>query len=337
MKSSSNEVNLKKTRSRIRILALGPLTLLVLSAVYALWLIAPTKATLLTLISRSTSPEISLSFLTVMLDREPDNRQIKLLIAKNIHQLGNVRGAIDVIEPLLNGAESNQDWHAHALYLDAVMAGAYSENPLLNAYAISKIELLFDNTNHIPNVLLARRFADLALSLNMPIHALTILKPHLGSDETSYDELISLALQISDYTTALALLSESLGLTYDKSGIAANVKANSPHNKQQIKDDLLSLHNIYRWQGDITKAFEISLLLVDKYPSGPQLRDAIEEAKALGDIYHEGQFYDELANIDRLLPDEYTEWLNALEKSKGTAVTVLSVKKLMHKQPDDTD
>ncbi|SQD79248.1 tetratricopeptide repeat protein [Moritella yayanosii] len=336
MKNSSNEVNPKKTSSRIRILALGPLTLLVLSAVYALWLIAPTKATLLTLISRSTSPEISLSFLTELLDRDPDNRQIKLLIAKNIHQLGNIRGAIDVIESLLNGSESNKDWHAHALYVDAVMAGAYSENPQLNAYAISKVEQLFDNTKHIPNVMLARRFADLALSLNMPIYALSILKPHLGSDEISYDELISLALQISDYTTALALLSESLGLTYDKKGIAAHVKVNSPHNTQQIKDDLLSLHKIYRWQGHITKAFEISLLLVDKYPSEPQLRDAIEETKALGDIYHEGLFYDELADIDRLLPDEYADWLNALEKSQGTAVTVLSVKKLMRKHPDDT-
>jgi len=335
MKSSSNGSNPNKTRTRIRILALGPLTLLVLSAVYALWLIAPTKATLLTLISRSTSPEISLSFLTVLLDREPDNRQIKLLMAKNIHQLGNIRGAIEIIEPLLNGPESNKDWHAHALYLEAVMAGAYSEKPLLNTYAISKVEPLFVNTNHIPNVMLARRFADLALSLNMQAYALTILKPHIGSDETSYDELISLALQISDYTTALALLSESLGLTYDKSGIAADVKVNSPNNKQQIKDDLLSLHKIYRWQGHITKAFEISLLLVEKYPSEPQLRDAIEEAKALGDIYHEGRFYDELANIDKLLSDEYAAWLNALEKSQGTAVTVLSVKKLMRKRPRD--
>lgn len=330
--SRSSEVTKKKTSS-VRVLTIGPLIVLVLSVLCALWLITPTKVALLTLISRSASPELSLSFLTILLGREPDNRYVKLLMAKNIYQMGDILKVINFVEPLLNDADNNKDWSAHTLYLEAVIAGAYASDVSLNAYSNQKVDLLFKQINGIPDAKIARKFADVALSFNMPVQALNILIPHIDSHETSYDELVSLALQVSDYDSALKLLSASIGLTYDESDVITNEWANASVYKNSVRDKLVRLHQIYRWQSNTVKAFEISLLLKAHAPSEQVLRDGIAEAKALSDIHHEGLFYNELATGNQLELVEYAAWLNALEKSQGSDITISSVKRLHQKNP----
>lgn len=327
---SSEVTNNKK--SRVKVLTLVPLAVLLMSALSTLWLITPTKEVLLTLISRSTSPKISLSFLNVLLVRDPNNRHIKLLIAKNIYQTGDIRRVIEFVEPLLNDANNNQDWRAYSLYLEAVVEGGYASDASLNSYSNQKVDLLFKNIKHIPDAKVARRFADVALSLNMPAQALSILTPHIASLETSYEELISLALQVSDYDTALTLLSASSGLSYDDTRVIRGAHVNTQYNKGTA-DKLARIHQIYRWQGSTTKAFEISLLLAAHEPTEQALRDGLSEAKALGDIYHEGLFYNQLAVRSQLTTAEYAPWLNALEKSQGTEAALTTLDKLRQENP----
>ncbi|MGF1723663.1 tetratricopeptide repeat protein [Photobacterium nomapromontoriensis] len=100
--------------------------------------------------------------------------------------------------------------------------------------------------------------------------------------------------------------------------------------------NLQMLHDIYRWQGDITEAQAASIQLLKSHPTEMQIRDGIDESSALGDIYYEGIFYRALAKQDHIQPSEYTRWLNALEKAEGTDEALLSVQQLMEKRPHDS-
>lgn len=333
---------IKKTRPkpRVKILNNWSLVLLTLTSIGALWLVAPTKAILLKLIARSTSPEISLSFLSILQDREPGNRDIKLLMAQSLYQMGDISEGIMLIEPLLDDPGNTEDWYGYSLYLDLILAGAYSGEPTLNTESIAKTSSLLNAINYIPNAQVARKFADAAISLSMPTQAFHILKPHIKSDKTDHDELINLALQTSDYGSALKLLSETLELGGVKGSVietsTASLMSENSDNINDKREKLIRLHQIYRWQGNVDMAFEISLLIAENNPLEIQLREALDETKALGDIHYEGLFYNKLANNNQIKPAEYADWLNALEKSQGTEAAVLSVTILNKKRPHDT-
>lgn len=330
----------KKTarpKPRIKILNNWSLVILTLTTFCALWFVAPTKVILLKLIARSTSPEISLSFLKILSEREPDNRNIKLLIAQSHLQMGSIHEAITLAEPLLTSPNNKKDWFAHSVYLDAVITGAYSAKPALKTLSTAKASKLLNTVDDIPDADIARKFADAAISLGMPAKALHILKPHLNSNETNHEELLDLGMQTSDFDYVLQLLSETLELGRRPGELALSDDA--PQKLNHLKnrtEKLIRMHQIYRWQGKIDKALETSLLIIDDKPSETQLRDALAEAKALGDIYHEGQIFNQLAKNNQIKQNEYTDWLNALEKGQGTDVALKSVNRLRQKRPHDT-
>lgn len=97
------------------------------------------------------------------------------------------------------------------------------------------------------------------------------------------------------------------------------------------------LHTLYRWQGKTLDALNVSLLLRQKGANEQQMRAGIEESKALGDIYHEGIFYDTLAHSNRLKKKEYDAWLNALEKGQGTHAALTSIQLFAKKRPYDSE
>ncbi len=326
-----------RPRPRIKLLNTWSLIILTLTSICALWLVAPTKVMLLELIARSTSPEISLSFLKILSDQEPNNRNIKRLIAQSLLQMGNIREAITHAEPLLTDFSDEKDWDAYSVYLDAVIAGAYSADPSLKAQSTTKARSLLNTVDVIPDADIARKFADAAMSLEMPEKALHILKPHLNSNKTDHEELIELAMQTSDFDYALKLLSETLELGKRPGELTmTDTGPQKSYDKKTKTEKLVRMHQIYRWQGKIDKALEISLLIVADEPSELQLREALAETKALGDIYHEGVLFNQLARANHIKSDEYDEWLNALEKAQGTYVALDSVNRLRKQRPHDT-
>ncbi|MGR5078648.1 tetratricopeptide repeat protein [Photobacterium swingsii] len=406
-----------KNPPRIRLVNRLSLVILTLTSLWALWLVAPTKSMLVKLISRSTSPEVSLAFLNELESHEPQNRTIMFMQAQNQYELGKVDDALQSLSPILFYSDNRRDWHSHTLFLDILLQQSYSDNTKEKQTANVEIANFFSDIDYIPEATTARKFADAAISLAMPNYAFKFLSPHLQSGETSYKELIELALQTSDYENAAKLQREAfmeyqsyetlaslITLNQSSNNSAANLEfykhyegklANEPQylmlvieqakeagelelamqKSQQLlaiapspalqvetadlaislgnlplATELLAqatsqnptsasldkLHKVYRWQGDIPNAFKTSLALLKKSATEPQIRAGIEESKALGDIYHEGVFFDALAYANVLKASEYDAWLNALEKAKGTPAALRSVKSLSAKRPYDS-
>ncbi|MGF1692260.1 tetratricopeptide repeat protein [Photobacterium kagoshimensis] len=416
MKKLESEKTNKKP-PRIRLVNRLSLVILTLTSLWALWLVAPTKTMLVKLISRSTSPEVSLAFLNELESHEPQNRTIMFMQAQNQYELGLADDALQSLSPILLYSDNRRDWHSHSLYLDILLQQSYSDAPKEKQTASAEIATFFSSIDYIPEATMARKFADAAISLAMPHYAFKFLSPHLQSGETSYKELIELALQTSDYENAAKLQREAfieyqsldslaslIKLNQSSNNAAANLEffnsyqgtlANQPQylmlviehakaagelelamnksqqlltlapspqlqvdtadiaiamgnlplaadlltqatNQNPTPDSLDKLHKVYRWQGDIPNAFKTSLIILKKGASEAQVRAGIEEAKALGDIYHEGTFFNALAYSNKLKASEYDAWLNALEKAKGTPAALRSVKSLSAKRPYDS-
>ncbi|MDO6498104.1 tetratricopeptide repeat protein [Photobacterium sanguinicancri] len=393
------------------------LVILTLTSLWALWLVAPTKSMLVKLISRSTSPEVSLAFLNELKGQEPQSRTIVFMQAQNQYELGLVNDALESLNPILFYSDGRRDWHSHSLFLAILLQQSYSDDAAVKERATTQIATFFSGIDYIPEANLARQFADAAISLAMPTFAYQFLYPHLKSGETSYKELVELALQTSDYENAAKLQREAfmeyqsfeslaslIKLNQSADNTAANLEffhqydgklSNTPQylalviqhakaagelnlalNKSQqllaiepstpllletadiaiamgnlplatelltqaIKDDptsvaLTKLHSVYRWQSDIPNAFQTSLILLQQGANEAHIRAGVEESKALGDIYHEGVFFDSLAYSNALKPSEYAAWLNALEKAKGTPDALRSIIKLSAKRPYDS-
>lgn len=100
--------------------------------------------------------------------------------------------------------------------------------------------------------------------------------------------------------------------------------------------DYQALHQIYRWQDDIKNAQAVSIALLPLSPTEEQLRNGLEDSQALSDIYYIGVFLSALAKQNRLRQDEYSQWVDAIEKSQGTDAALKSVIELAQTHPNDS-
>ncbi|GLQ75385.1 tetratricopeptide repeat protein [Vibrio penaeicida] len=100
-------------------------------------------------------------------------------------------------------------------------------------------------------------------------------------------------------------------------------------------EDLAQLHTLYTWVNDIPNALKMSLALLDHNPSNLQLRNGVEEARAMGDLASESAFYQRLVERNKLDIIEYSNWLNASEKARGTIYTLSLLKQLQTFRPND--
>ncbi|MDW2103010.1 tetratricopeptide repeat protein [Vibrio sp. 1580] len=100
--------------------------------------------------------------------------------------------------------------------------------------------------------------------------------------------------------------------------------------------DYQALHQIYRWQDDIKNAQAVGIALLPLSPKEEELRNGLEDSQALSDIYYEGVFLDALAKQNLLRQDEYSQWVDAIEKSKGTDAALKSVIELAQTRPNDS-
>ncbi|MCA0934028.1 tetratricopeptide repeat protein [Vibrio alginolyticus] len=100
--------------------------------------------------------------------------------------------------------------------------------------------------------------------------------------------------------------------------------------------DYEALHQIYRWQDDIKSAQAVSISLLPLSPNEEQLRNGLEDSQALSDIYYEGIFLDALSKQNLLRQDEYSQWIDAIEKSQGTDAALKSVIELAQTRLNDS-
>ncbi len=131
-----------------------------------------------------------------------------------------------------------------------------------------------------------------------------------------YAKVAALAIQVNQLPLAIESLQKALSY-------------------QERREFYSQLHQIYTWQGDITQAQAMSLWLLEHNPSIDELRFGINESKALGDIESEARFYYLLVSHNKIIPSEYAEWLNAVEKGLGTSAAISQVEQLLQYRPED--
>ncbi|MGR5064633.1 tetratricopeptide repeat protein [Photobacterium sp. DNB22_13_2] len=193
----------KNKKPRIRLINKFTLVVLTATSLWALWLVAPNKSMLVQLIARSSSPEVSLAFLQQLYSNDPKNREIINQIVDNYAATGQLNDATELLESILRTTEGNDDWDSIGRYLSLLLEQTYQDHPEQKQQAQAALLTLLDKINYIPEAELARQFADTAISLSMPDKGFDYLYPHQQSGETSYDELVSLALQSEDYDKSL--------------------------------------------------------------------------------------------------------------------------------------
>ncbi|ELR65708.1 hypothetical protein C942_00793 [Photobacterium marinum] len=195
----------KSKKPRIRLVNKLTLIILTLTSVWAMWLVAPSKEMLTKLISRSSSPEVSLAFLQEMYVREPENREIIQQIIDNYKKIGDLDDALKLTAEILFKEDGSKDWEAFDIYLSLLLEKSYQQGDKTASETDEELRLLLNSVGYIPEAELARKYADAAISLSMPKTGYDILLPHLHSEKTSYQELVNLALQNSDYENSLRL------------------------------------------------------------------------------------------------------------------------------------
>ncbi|UXI04057.1 tetratricopeptide repeat protein [Photobacterium sp. TY1-4] len=410
--------NTGKSNTGLHLVSGRTLVILTLTSIWALWLLAPDQSMLIRLITQTTSPQVSLAFLQEIQAREPDNRTVSKLIIENYYQLGELDKAISVSESVLERDNLALDWPLFATYVNLLQDKYYQTKATAGTAPDieARLRQLINDVDYIPDANLARNLADTAISLSMTQKGYNLLAPHLQSGRTSREELVSLAMQNSDYDNSLRLRQEDfdsaetmdtaipllnlyltagrpqqsrdfithyqgqlsddpafLRLTIDHSNQIGNLDtalsqsrklmarlpskgltaataelaiatgqldlATSLLTELTAEDNnpayLTRLHDVHRWQGNIELASQLSQRLLAMGPTEAQLRDGIAEARALGDIYQEGVYFDQLAANNQLGVVEYNDWLNALEKSQGTDAAIESVRRLSALRPKD--
>ncbi|PSU36125.1 tetratricopeptide repeat protein [Photobacterium lutimaris] len=193
----------KNKKPRIRLINKFTLVVLTATSLWALWLVAPNKSMLIQLIARSSSPDVSLAFLQQLYSDDPNNREIIKQIVNNYAATGKLTDAAELLESILITTEGNNDWDALSQYLALLLEQTYQDEPEAKQQAQTALLDLLNRIDYVPEAELARQFADTAISLSMPDKGFDYLYPHQQSGETSYNELISLALQSEDYDKSL--------------------------------------------------------------------------------------------------------------------------------------
>lgn len=407
-----------KKKPRLRLLNKLTLVVLIITSLWALWLVAPTKMMLIQLIERSSSPEVSLAFLQQLHHGSPKNVEVIKLLAINYKKLDEYEKANKLLTSILTTEEGETNWEALDLYLTVLWEQHSQGSSEGKVHAEKTILALLNTTERIPDPLVARQFADVAMQLSMPKRAFNYLYPHRAHNTSNYQELIDLALQSEDYDSAVAIQTERfhqfenleqantlfrlllsgnrpkaskeflfqyagelsqnteflssairhssqignldvvLNLSHRLLAIAPSAERYSQtatvavalgklETAKQLLNraieskpnsaDLSLLHQIYRWQGDIENAQNTSIALISLSPEEAYIRDGIEESRALGDIYHEGVLYHQLAEQNLIKPNEYTQWLFAVENGTGTRAAQKGILRLAAKRPKDAE
>lgn len=191
-------------KSRVRLLNKMTLGILLVVTLLALWLVAPSRLILVELISRSTSSQVSLSFLQQLYKSQPDDPQILKLIVINHFNLGDY----DDVELLLgNGIRNNlanQDPELVVIYLQSLLLKGKRDDDAVLAQQQNVRQILFQLTSP-SNANTAQELASIALQVGMPQRAFQFQYPHLKDSQTGRKMLIDLALQSGDLTSAVEL------------------------------------------------------------------------------------------------------------------------------------
>ena len=183
------------------------LIILTITAVVALWLVSPRSNMLLDLISRSSSPEIALAFLSALNQDTEQKNKIRLLMIKNHLILNQLDEAESIILPIMQNKDgftsSTEKEETYQYYIDLLLARYNGEDEKQKRRASKKISEFFRNIQSTKSYTTARKFADVAIGFGMPDKAYQFLVPFLDAGLVSDNELLNLALQYENYLAAL--------------------------------------------------------------------------------------------------------------------------------------
>ncbi|MEJ2764883.1 tetratricopeptide repeat protein [Photobacterium sp. MCCC 1A19761] len=221
--SSQRPLNHKRRKTRLQLVNIPTLVILTLTSLWALWLLAPDQSMLIRLMTQTTSPQVSLAFLQEIQAREPDNQTVSKLIIKNYAQMGDLDKAIAISEAVIAEEKQSVDWPLLVAYVNLLQDKYFQTKATAGAAPDieAKLRQVMNNIDTIPDARVARDLADTAISLSMTQKGYDYLAPHLQSGLTSYQELVSLATQHSDYDNALRFQNAA----FEQSGTLENATA----------------------------------------------------------------------------------------------------------------
>ena len=409
--------------SRLHLLSRRTLIMLALIIIWVLWLLVPSQSALLQLLNQTTSPQVSLILLQQMHARDLKNNEVSKLLMNNYAQIGEQDKAIELAESVIDEDSASPDWPLLVTYT-RLLQDKYHQTVVAQNQAQqgatpeveSKLRHFLERIESPPGATEARTLADIAISMSMTQKAVELLLPHQESGQTSYQELVALLLQSSDYEQALRLQQEAfqrqptletaghslelyqitgqteqsrafiasyqgelnqnpdyLRLTIDHSMRVGNTDTALLQSKKLLAitpdkalkvstaelaiasgelelatalltevteidsepKHLAQLHALHRWQGNVDAASLISRRLLEQGATLPQLREGIIEARALGDIYLESLYYQQLVERNQLDELEYNAGVDAIEKAQGSIAALHSVRELAALRPDD--
>lgn len=208
----------QNNQPRERLVNVWSLLLLVITTVAALWLVSPSRESLVKLIARSSSPDVSLAFLEALDKNQRGQSDVILLMAKNHLALGHLEQAADYIEQLLYNNETKIIWPAKFLKLEIMLAKYVRANQENKPEMQIKIRQHLREMLPAPTLEFAQQLADKALSVTMPDVAYEQLLPYAGQSDITQDRLLRLALQSSNYAAAL---NHQLAIFYQNENIEA--------------------------------------------------------------------------------------------------------------------
>ncbi|WP_413111889.1 tetratricopeptide repeat protein [Thaumasiovibrio sp. DFM-14] len=420
-------------KPRIRLINKLTLIVLTLTTLWALWIVAPTKSMLIQLLSRSSSPEISLAFLQQLFKNDPQNRDIVRQIANNYFALGQLEAAENLLENMLVMDNGEYDGQALTLYVDILVAHIFQQDEPKSQDARKRLSHLLQPPPQVKDSEIARKLADIALAFSMPASAYQLLYPFQATPITNTQELIDLALQsnnqhnaialqtarfyesdsmqdatylfslfvsanaiqanrdffqqyqgslrqdiafldtainhceqIGDQLLALELALERLAISPShslysnasrtaialgdiklatqllESALALDSSVTTSHSNvsntainQNEYSDMVTLHQLYRWQNETGRALSMSRQLYQHSNNVIHLKNGIDEARALIDLDSEAEFFNLLASSNQITLADYSEWLDAVEKALGTPIAHSKLNQLIQKRPND--
>ncbi|MCQ1056961.1 tetratricopeptide repeat protein [Photobacterium sp. ZSDE20] len=335
----------KHKKPRIRLINKFTLVVLTATSLWALWLVAPDKSMLVKLIARSSSPEVSLAFLQQLYIDDPKNREIIKQIVDNYAATGQLNDATELLESILKTTEGNDDWDSIGRYLSLLLEQTYQDQPEQKQQAQAALLALLNKIEYIPEAELARQFADTAISLSMPDKGFDYLYPHQQSGETSYDELVSLALQSEDYDKSLRVQLDAFREFEDLENAQKLFDLMVQSGQSQLSE---SFFNSYRGPlynnvdflaagiahskqvGNLDVVIALSRHLLTIEPTAELYTQTAQIAIAIGELNLAEQLLLEAIAIapsqyDYVLLHQIYRWQSEIEKAQSVSIKLVSI------------
>jgi len=175
------------------------------------FILFPQKLLRQSLMNNPAPSALSIDYLQSLVKQEPNNIMLKISLAKQLFETGEVQKANNIIEPFItNSPETEAQWNALALYYQIIRSKAFELSEKSSARkqdeAILQAMLLILVNSPYLSANDAAALANDALAFDKPQTAITLYKSSLKSGKNQsvsfYETSAKAALFVSDYKTS---------------------------------------------------------------------------------------------------------------------------------------